>query len=347
MSRLSIQNVFPSKDESIFRPRSIVCLALLLGIYTTFFFLYDYLKNICLFFLSHTFVEKIISQDFTTFFDTQINLLSIAISTLAIVTTFLNQRYLGANYKHWMFKYSPYWFTPQENILLSVVNLIGTLLYVITGEYKLIAFFSFLLSWYLFLNMIYQIYIFVIKVSHLLDKIRDKLIQIHNSSNQDTIFDRIYKKLISMQCSNTKVSPLLQKLKDKLIQIYNNTKQDKLNDHIYKKLISMQCSKADDSYLTEETEVIIQMMVMYHADHQDASRSEKIENLKKVVRGLFDNYTQNHNSIVATETVFGKRAMDIIDKGNALVGKTYAYQETRSAQKNLDKALNQWFDRKN
>lgn len=306
MSRLSIQNVFPSKDESIFRPRSIVCLALLLGIYTTFFFLYDYLKNICLFFLSHTFVEKIISQDFTTFFDTQINLLSIAISTLAIVTTFLNQRYLGANYKHWMFKYSPYWFTPQENILLSVVNLIGTLLYVITGEYKLIAFFSFLLSWYLFLNMIYQIYIFVIKVSHLLDKIRDKLIQIHNSSNQDTIFDRIYKKLISMQCS-----------------------------------------KADDSYLTEETEVIIQMMVMYHADHQDASRSEKIENLKKVVRGLFDNYTQNHNSIVATETVFGKRAMDIIDKGNALVGKTYAYQETRSAQKNLDKALNHWFDRKN
>lgn len=306
MSRLSIQNVFPSKDESIFRPRSIVCLALLLGIYTTFFFLYDYLKNICLFFLSHTFVEKIISQDFTTFFDTQINLLSIAISTLAIVTTFLNQRYLGANYKHWMFKYSPYWFTPQENILLSVVNLIGTLLYVITGEYKLIAFFSFLLSWYLFLNMIYQIYIFVIKVSHLLDKIRDKLIQIHNSSNQDTIFDRIYKKLISMQCS-----------------------------------------KADDSYLTEETEVIIQMMVMYHADHQDASRSEKIENLKKVVKGLFDNYTQNHNSIVATETVFGKRAMDIIDKGNALVGKTYAYQETRSAQKNLDKALNHWFDRKN
>ena len=109
----------------------------------------------------------------------------------------------------------------------------------------------------------------------------------------------------------------------------------------------MQCSKADDSYLTEETEVIIQMMVMYHADHQDASRSEKIENLKKVVRGLFDNYTQNHNSIVATETVFGKRAMDIIDKGNALVGKTYAYQETRSAQKNLDKALNHWFDRKN
>ena len=306
MSRLSIQNVFPSKDESIFRPRSIVCLALLLGIYTTFFFLYDYLKNICLFFLSHTFVEKIISQDFTTFFDTQINLLSIAISTLAIVTTFLNQRYLGANYKHWMFKYSPYWFTPQENILLSVVNLIGTLLYVITGEYKLIAFFSFLLSWYLFLNMIYQIYIFVIKVSHLLDKIRDKLIQIHNSSNQDTIFDRIYKKLISMQCS-----------------------------------------KADDSYLTEETEVIIQMMVMYHADHQDASRSEKIENLEKVVKGLFDNYTQNHNSIVATETVFGKRAMDIIDKGNALVGKTYAYQETRSAQKNLDKALNHWFDRKN
>ena len=229
-----------------------------------------------------------------------------AFTTLAIVATFLEQRYLGASYKYWLFKNSPDWFTPQENILLMAINLTGNFLYVVTGQYKLIAMLSFLLSWYLFLYLIYQIHIYVIKVSHVLHKFRDQLIQKHKHRKWDANCDRIYKKLIAMRDSD-----------------------------------------ANKSYLMEEVEIILQMMLIYQGNPNHDCDFGKTHNLKKVILALFENSSSNLNTIIiAPESVNTDRAKQIITMGNALFSsddRRFTYQKKQPPLDNLDEALNLWF----
>lgn len=310
MSKSRLSSFFTDRDDSIFRLRAIILCLLLSSAYCILFLFYREITDICRFFLNDSLATAIRKADFGSFFDAQLSLIGTVFSTLAIVATFLEQRYLGASYKYWLFKNSPDWFTPQENILLMAVNLIGTFLYVITGEYKLIAMLSFLLSWYLFLYLIYQIHIYVIKVSHVLHKFRDQLIQKHKNKGWDDNCDRIYKKLIAMRVSD-----------------------------------------ANKSYLMEEVEIVIQMMLMYQAKPDHDCDSSKRNNLKKVILFLFENSgCENNKTIIAPESVNKDRANKIIIMGNELVSsesRQFTYRKDRSPFDNLEEALNLWFDTPN
>lgn len=310
MSKSRLSKFFTDRDDSIFRLRAIILCLLLISAYCVLFLFYREITDICRFFLNDSFAAAIRKADFGSFFDAQLSLMGTAFTTLAIVATFLEQRYLGASYKYWLFKNSPDWFTPQENILLMAVNLTGSFLYVVTGQYKLIAMLSFLLSWYLFLYLIYQIHIYVIKVSHVLHKFRDQLIQKHKHRKWDANCDRIYKKLIAMRDSD-----------------------------------------ANKSYLMEEVEIIIQMMLIYQANPEHDCDFSKTNHLKKVIIALFENSSSNLNTIIiAPESVNRDRAERIIKVGNELISsddRLFTYQKERSPLDNLDEALNLWFPASN
>ena len=299
------------KKESIFRPRIFAVAGALIVFYLFFVVFYDPLKYAFLLLAAPLFDKGLSVQDLGIFFDIQTNLLFNTITVLSIVSSFLNQRYLGASYKYWLFKHSPDWFTPQENILLMLVNLTGGLIYTITGEYKMIACFSFLFSWYLFIYLLNQIYVYVIKVSHLLFKVRKNLLLKNNCRQWDNSCERIYKKLIAMRCT-----------------------------------------EANDSYLIEESEIIIQMMIMYRNHSDRDPDSEKVENLKQVMKCLFEHSKRGqdgeHAIIVALESARRERAEKIIDKSNKLPelkDTQYTYDNNRSARENLDRALEHWFPR--
>lgn len=306
MSESRFLKFFTDRDDSIFRLRAIILSLLLISIYGFSFLFYREIVDTSIFFLNDSLAETIREADFGGFFDTQVNLLGIAISTLAIVAAFLEQRYLGASYKYWLFKNSPDWFTPQENILLMVVNLTGSFLHVITSKYKLISLFSFLLSWYLFLYLIYQIHIYVIKVSHVLHKFRDQLIQKNTHGKWDDNCDRIYKKLIAMRDGD-----------------------------------------ANKSYLMEEVEIILQMILLYQAHSDHDYDSNKTNNLKKVVKYLVENsYRKENETVIAPESVNKERVYKIIMRGNELISSAdhrFDYRNNRSPSENLDEALNLWF----
>lgn len=310
MSKSRLSKFFTDRDASIFRLRAIILCVLLSSAYCILFLFYREITDICRFFLNDSLATAIRKADFGSFFDAQLSLLGTAFTTLAIVATFLEQRYLGASYKYWLFKNSPDWFTPQENILLMSVNLIGSFLCVVTGEYKLLALFSFSLSWYLFLYLIYQIHIYVIKVSHVLHKFRDQLIQKRKHGKWDANCDRIYKKLIAMREGD-----------------------------------------ANKSYLMEEVEIILQMMLIYQANPDHDCDFGKTHNLKKVIIALFENSSSNLNTIIiAPESVNTDRAKQIITMGNALFSsddRRFTYQKKQSPLDNLDEALNLWFPASN
>lgn len=112
---------------------------------------------------------------FDAFYETQINLIVTAISTVAIITTFLDKWYLGRNYKYWCFKETLFLLTPQDIILLMVFNQFAGALYMVTGKYRAISLASFLICWVLFISLLHQVHVFVIKVSRLLYRIRKKM----------------------------------------------------------------------------------------------------------------------------------------------------------------------------
>lgn len=219
MCKLKLKNFWSGRDESIFREDVEKQAVWLVVLYFVSFFIYDKVRDLCIPLLNDSFVTAIRNADYSGFFDAQLNLLGCAISTLAIVTTFLEQRYLGASYKYWLFKHTPDRLTPQENILLMAVNLLGNFPCVVTGEYKVISIFSFLISWYLFLYLIYQIYCYVVKVSHVLHKVRDKIIQA-GEWNKDC--ERIYGKLIALRDGDANKSYVMEEV-EIVIQMLKNS----------------------------------------------------------------------------------------------------------------------------
>ena len=126
---------------------------------------------------------SIYGLDFDAFYETQINLIVTAISTVAIITAFLDKWYLGRNYTHWCFKETLFLLTPQDIILLMVFNQFAGALYMVTGKYRAISLASIFICWVLFACLLYQVHVFVIKVSHLLHKIMKRM-------NKDADFRR-------------------------------------------------------------------------------------------------------------------------------------------------------------
>lgn len=146
--------------------------------------------------------QGIYSMDFGAFYDTQINLIVTAISMIAIVTSFFNQRYLGKSYKYWCFRRTPYVFTPQEIIFLMVINQFSGMLHLITGKYRAIALISVLICWGFFVYLLNQIYVYIVKISRLFCKIRKKI------EKDDDFCERIRKALRVVSYQNERNSYL-------------------------------------------------------------------------------------------------------------------------------------------
>lgn len=97
-----------------------------------------------------------------------------AVTTLAIITSFLQTRYLGANYKYWLFKERIYHLLPQEMLVIMLSATLGTAVAYLF-ENKMAAFLCLLVSWWMFLWLHCRIYAAVIKVSKMFVKLEQKL----------------------------------------------------------------------------------------------------------------------------------------------------------------------------
>lgn len=299
-------------------------LAALAGTYILLLSNYDALTDFCCLHISDSTYQRIMGQSLEVFYDTSFGLLGTAISAIAIIASFLDQRYLGANYKNWMFKNTPYFLTPQACILLMVVNLAGYLPHLITGGFRLVACVSFLISWWLFLYLLYLVYVYVIKVSHMFRKFAKKIQAMHDDEQWGEFCKSLYEKLITIPG------------------------QDKHN-----------------SYFSDETKVILQLMIIYREKHQifdaDASRrngwkkalSCMIENEAHVRCNQFDRLTDNDAQASQNDAVGNKieqarvvLVRKVVDMGNELPGNTgreYPYVDAENAQQNLEEAFKSWF----
>lgn len=323
MTQSTTTKLRTDKPESIFRPKMIFVLGALGIIYLAAVVFADGLKDFARLCLGSSLCAAVAEKGLNDLCETQTNLLLTSITTLTIITSFLNTRYLGANYKFWLFKHSPYMLTPQENILLMVVNLFFCHISVVADGFEPLAATCFVICWYLFLYLMYQMYVYIIKVSHMFCKLRKNL---YKSCQRHTWND--------------------------------------MCDHIYKKLISYRSTDERNSYLNEECEIIIQMIVMYRDNRQNHDNESKIiENLKDILIQKIKNevyvrcnqYTCLKDSATAAhltvsqaaeiEKVYQSIAADIIERGNLIVEHEkyqQAYIDSKTAEENLSEALDKW-----
>ena len=182
-------------DQQVFRIEAIAVMLLMIVLMILMIRIYDYIKVLCGVILGDVWYQQIAGQDFSALYDIQINLLFTAISVLAIIVSFFDQRYLGASYKYWLFKKTPYLLTPQEIIMLMACMQVGGFLHIVTGRYRIILFLCFLISWCLFLYLCYLVYVHVVKVSRMLQKVRNQLKRSYKSGKLDERCKDIYKKV--------------------------------------------------------------------------------------------------------------------------------------------------------
>lgn len=162
--------LFTEEKKTIFRPRVLAFLVLGLGIYALALYLprvVPVMGRIC---------GRFTGQDLSGLYEVQVNLIVAAIATLSIITTFLDKRYLGANYKYWMFKETPFVCTPQEIIALMLANQFFGLPHLLTGGFETAAVLSVMICWVLFAELMFQVYVYVIKVSRVFRRVRKQLV---------------------------------------------------------------------------------------------------------------------------------------------------------------------------
>lgn len=162
----------------------------------------------------------------------EVAILALAVTVLALVISFLNVRYLGASYKHWIFKVRIYLILPQELIFLMFCTLaVGIAAYCFSAFWVLI-FTMEVLLWMLFL-LCQRIYIATIKVSRLFHRIKQKLLK--RTGNTQGLCEEIYNKISQFK-------------------------------HV---------EKGHNSYLLEETGIIIYMIREYTFQYQNAEGEQK------------------------------------------------------------------------
>lgn len=127
--------------------------------------------------------------------ENEVTLLLGAVTTLAIITSFLQTRYLGANYKYWFFKERIYYLLPQEMLAIMLSATLGTAVAYLL-ENTIAAVLCLLVSWWMFLWLHCRIYAAVVKVSRMFEKLEQKLCK-GNMETQKKLCDSIYKKLYS------------------------------------------------------------------------------------------------------------------------------------------------------
>lgn len=268
--------------------------------------------------------DQIVQQSLGFLYDIQISLLTSVIGTLAIVTSFLDKRYLGASFKYWFFNGSVFYLAPQDVILLMSINQIGGLISEITGQFRAMALLNFGVCWGLFLHLTYQVYVYSFKMSRVFYELRCRLTKAINKS------------------TGRKSDDKKEEWEDICELIYKKIWYNKLqNDH--------------NSYLFEEIELIIQVLLSYRKfqdHHQDYP--ERIKTISKVMvhmleqdsricAGLTDDNpnSQDFNDIMTA------RVIETINKGNEIrrglmPPNDYEYLEALSAKENLFEALKQW-----
>ena len=318
------------KGDPIFRKRTFIILAALLTVFLVSLVFYDELKLVCRMLVGDLMYKRIARQEFSALYEIQINLLFTAISTLAIITSFMEQRYLGASYKYWLFKNSPYLLMPQESILLMAVNQIGGLLHVLTGGYKIILFLSFLISWYLFLYLCYQMYIHVIKISYMFQKVKRQLMHKNKLHTWDTRCEEIYKKVILNQYADKENSYWAEEA-ELILQV-----MIMYRDYYLKNTSSIEIRKLKNAIKRlVKNEAYVRCGLYEHLNNpQKTLTKEQKETVKEFYR------------------VFVRK---IVDKGNQLIkdnnrrksrndNRSYTYCEAKTPAKNLDKAFSIWYD---
>ncbi len=272
-----------------------------------------------------------LGADVAVFYDTSINLLVTSISTITIMSSFLNHRYLGANYKFWMFKYSPYYLTPQEDILLMVVNLVGYLPYMLCKKWGLLSFVSYLVSWWLFLYLMYQVYVYVIKVSHMFYKVTSRMIRKNKKRKWDEICGEIYKKLAAIRYvdnHNSYFSEEIELIIEMMIMYRNNAQ-----------------THDSDSSKREGLEKVVNRLIDSEA-HIKCDQLELLKNNARVSGANTPHTSQNGAVYTEIEQARAVLVRKVVKKGNKLIGsehQEYPYEDAKSAWENLEAAFRHWF----
>ena len=125
----------------------------------------------------------------------EVTLLVSAVATLAIVVAFLQTRYLGANYKYWFFKKRIYCLLPQEMIVIMLLAIAETGIAQIF-ENGIIALVCFGISWWMFICLHCRVYVAVIKVSRMFEKLNKKICSSEIDSRIkwcDSVYKKLYK----------------------------------------------------------------------------------------------------------------------------------------------------------
>lgn len=322
-----------SSKEPIFRFKTCGLSAIFLFVLYMGIPLVPYMKPFFSLFIR--FLERIqdfeFGVDMAVFYDTSINLLVTSVSTITIMSSFLNHRYLGANYKFWMFKYSPYFLTPQEDILLMVVNLVGYLPYMLCKKYGMLSFVSYLVSWWLFLYLMYQVYVYVIKVSHMFHKVTSRMIRKNKNGKWDEICDEIYKKLAAIRyvdSHNSYFSEEIELIIEMIIMYRNNAQTHDSNS-----------SKRE----------VLKKVVNRLIDSEAHIKCDQLELLKSNAGCSAANTPQvNPNDAVSTEIEQARAVLvkKVLKKGSKLIEsehQEYPYADEKSAWENLEDVFRHWF----
>lgn len=158
-----------------------------------------------------------------------------AVTALAFIITFLQTRYLGANYKYWIFQERIYKLLPQEMIVMMLFAIAGTGIgYLFKNGF--IALVCYGVSWWMFILLLQRVYIAVVKVSRMFEKINKKICN-GNVETRKKWCDSIYKKLYYLEKNDGTHNSYIEEEKitiKNLIKTYEGIKEEIPNDEVKK-----------------------------------------------------------------------------------------------------------------
>ena len=158
-----------------------------------------------------------------------------AVTALAFIITFLQTRYLGANYKYWIFKERIYKLLPQEMIVMMLFAIAGTGIgYLFKNGF--IALVCYGVSWWMFILLLQRVYIAVVKVSRMFEKLNKKICN-GNVETRKKWCDSIYKKLYYLEKNDGTHNSYIEEEKitiKNLIKTYEGIKKETPNDEVKK-----------------------------------------------------------------------------------------------------------------
>ncbi len=241
---------------------------------------------------------------------TEITLLVTAVTMLSVITSFLQTRYLGANYKYWFFRERVYRLLPQTMVFLMLAAIAGTSIMSFFGRWCWV-WICYGLSWWMFILLNHRIFVAVIKVSKLFLKLKLHL------------------------CDGTKDKRLdwCKLIYDKLTDL-NGEEQSVHNSYFYEEIgiiLYMMKTYTECCNVTEHAECMEKCERLYDIllDRIKTEATAKFRGEKRI-----GDCTKHEVKVQLLQT--------IVEKGNGEFQKSYAYKGNKSVKKNLELAIKEW-----